>query len=114
LFAKHHRLSNLTEIVDHNHLQADGFVEDILDTANLAEKFRAFGFDTQEVDGHDVTALMAAYTQSNPQSPRAIIAETVKGKGVSFIEHKYNWHYAELTERRYQKAKAELSRNKSI
>lgn len=110
LFAKHHRLSNLTVIVDHNHLQADGSVEDVLNTANLAEKFRAFGFDTQEVDGHDVTALMAAYTQSNPQSPRAIIAETVKGKGVSFMEHKYNWHYAVLTEGKYQKAMAELNR----
>ena len=110
MFAKHNKLSNLTVIVDHNHLQADGFVEDVLDTTDLASKFRAFGFSTQEVDGHNVSELIEAYTNKSMELPNAIIAETVKGKGVSFMENKYNWHYTVLTEGKYKKDMAELNK----
>lgn len=109
MFAKHNKLSNLTVIVDHNHLQADGFVEDVLDTTDMASKFRAFGFDTKEVDGHNVAELIEAYNSKSSEMPNAIIAETVKGKGVSFMENKYNWHYTVLPESKYKKAMAELN-----
>lgn len=110
MFAKHNKLSNLTVIVDHNHLQADGFVEDVLDTTDMASKFRAFGFSTQEVDGHNVSELIEAFAGKSTEFPNAIIAETVKGKGVSFMENKYNWHYTVLPEGKYKKAIAELNK----
>ena len=109
MFAKHNALSNLTVIVDHNHLQADGFVEDVLDTSNRADKFRAFGFNTIELDGHSIDALSEAYSNPSETVPTAIIAETVKGKGVSFMENKYNWHFTVLPEGKYKKAMAELN-----
>ena len=109
MFAKHNALNNLTVIVDHNHLQADGFVEEVLDTANLADKFRAFGFYTYEVDGHSIDELSEAYSKPSDEVPTAIIAETVKGKGISFMENKYNWHFTVLPEGKYKKAMAELN-----
>lgn len=109
MFAKHNSLSNLTVIVDHNHLQADGFVEEVLDTANLADKFRAFGFHTYEVDGHSIEELSYAYSKLSDIEPTAIIAETIKGKGISFMENKYNWHFTVLPEGKYKKAMAELN-----
>lgn len=109
MFAKHNKLGNLTVIVDHNHLQADGFVEDVLDTNDMAEKFKAFGFATKQVDGHNVQELIEAYSTPSDELPNAIIAETVKGRGVSFMENKYNWHYTVLTEGKYKKAMAELT-----
>ena len=109
MFAKHNALSNLTIIVDHNHLQADGFVEEVLDTANLTDKFRAFGFHTFEVDGHSIDELSVAYSKPSDVAPTAIIAETVKGKGISFMENKYNWHFTVLPEGKYKKAIAELN-----
>lgn len=111
MFAKHYALSNLTVIVDHNHLQADGFVEEVMDTANLADKFRAFGFHTIELDGHSIEELLKAYSRPSSDVPTAIIAETVKGKGVSFMENKYNWHFAVLPEGKYKKAMTELNAN---
>lgn len=108
MFAKHNALSNLTVIVDHNHLQADGFVEDVLDTSNLADKFKSFGFHTYEVDGHSIDELSGAYSKPSDMAPTAIIAETVKGKGISFMENKYNWHFTVLPEGKYKKAMAEL------
>lgn len=109
MFAKHNKLNNLTVIVDHNHLQADGFVEDVLDTTDMASKFRAFGFETKEVNGHNISELIDAYVNKSTELPNAIIAETVKGKGVSFMENKYNWHYTVLPEGKYKKAIAELN-----
>lgn len=109
MFAKHNALSNLTVIVDHNHLQADGFVEEVLDTTNLAEKFKAFGCYTIELNGHSVEELSKAYSAPSEKVPTAIIAETVKGKGVSFMENKYNWHFTVLPEGKYKKAMAELN-----
>ena len=108
MFAKHNALSNLIVIVDHNHLQADGFVEEVLDTANLACKFRAFGFHTIELDGHSIEALSKAYSNLSEAVPTAIVAETIKGKGISFMENKYNWHFTVLPEGKYKKAMTEL------
>ena len=108
MYAKHQGLDNLTVIVDHNHLQADGPIEEVMNTDSLAEKFTSFGFATQVVDGHNVTAIAKAFDSRIKGKPNAIIAETVKGKGVSFMENKANWHFASLPESRYKKAISEL------
>ena len=107
LFAHHHRLDNLTVIVDCNRLQADGFTQDVLDTGSLEEKFSAFGFHAVSVDGHSVAALEEALLSEAP-GPKAVIAMTTKGKGISFMENKHNWHFASLSEARYKKALQEL------
>ena len=108
MFANHNKLSNLTLIVDHNHLQADGTVEEVMKTAPLKDKLTAFGFATQEIDGHSVEAIHNALKSSSADQPNAIIAETVKGKGISFMENKAKWHHGDLNELRYGKALKEL------
>lgn len=109
MFAKHRSLDNLTVIVDHNHLQADGPIETVLDTKDIAAKFTAFGYNTQTVDGHNTDDLLSAFNNLAEGTPNAIIAETVKGKGVSFMENKTNWHFASLPESKYKKAMSELT-----
>lgn len=111
MFANHKGLFNLTLIVDHNHLQADGATEEVMNTDPLKDKLSAFGFETQEVDGHSVEALFAALSQPSTTRPCAIIAETVKGKGVSFMENKAKWHHGSLNESRFQKALKELTQD---
>jgi transketolase len=95
MFAPFHKLGNLTLIVDYNHQQLDGFLKDILDPAPLREKFAAFGWNAIEIDGHDfeqvIPALEKARANKSDQ-PTAIIADTVKGKGVSFMENNPKWH----------------------
>ena len=108
MFASHNKLNNLTVIIDHNHMQADGTVEEVMDTAPLNDKFTSFGFDTQEVDGHSVEKLHLALSNPSATLPSAIIAETIKGKGVSFMENKAKWHHGDLNELRYNKALMEL------
>ena len=108
MFAKQQNLSNLTLIVDHNHLQADGTIEEIMNTDPLKEKLLSFGFETQEVDGHSVEALFTSLSKPSATQPSAIIAETIKGKGVSFMENKAKWHHGSLNESRFQKALKEL------
>ena len=109
MFIKHQNLRNVTIIVDHNHLQADGRIEEIIDTDSLKDKFSSFGFYTRQVDGHSISALSDALNSRDIGRPNAIIAETIKGKGVSFMENKANWHFASLSEGRYKKAITELS-----
>lgn len=111
MFVKHHNLSNMTIIVDHNHLQADGPIEDIIDTSSLKDRFSSFGLYTQEVDGHSIKEFANALSQRKESVPNAIIAETIKGKGISFMEKKANWHFASLAEGRYRKAMADLGVN---
>lgn len=112
MFAKHHNLDNLTIIVDRNHLQADGDTEKIIDTSSLEDKFKAFGFYSRKVNGHSIEDLVEALSSRKAGMPNAIIAETIKGKGVSFIENKSQWHFSYLSENRYKKALSELN-NKS-
>lgn len=87
------RLDNLTVIVDHNHLQSLDTCENTLLTGTLAEKWRSFGWHTVEVDGHDHDCLRTALNTRISGKPTAIIAHTVKGKGVSFMENDVLWHY---------------------
>lgn len=95
MFAGFHKLDNLTLIVDYNHQQLDGFLKDILDPAPLKEKFAAFGWDAVEIDGHDFNAVIPALERARANrgdKPTAIIADTIKGKGVSFMENNPKWH----------------------
>jgi len=105
--AAHFNLNNLTVIVDQNGLQSDGNTEDIMNCASLAAKFSSFGFHSQEVDGHDVAALCDAFRLRNQELPNAIIARTIKGKGVSFMENNRDWHHASLSQKQYELALAE-------
>lgn len=111
LFAAHFKLDNLVIVIDKNDFQAMGATRDVLDSGNLVEKFRAFGFDTEAVDGHDEAALDTALGQLKHFKngrPKAIIAQTVKGKGVSFMEGNNMWHYTRLTPETYAAAIREV------
>ena len=92
--AAKYALTNLVAVVDHNAVQLDGFVEEVMPIEPLAEKWRSFGWDVLEVDGHDVDQLYQAFLQciEAQKKPTVIIARTIKGKGVSFMENKSYWH----------------------
>jgi len=95
MFAAYHKLENLTLIVDCNHQQLDGFLKDILDPAPLVEKFEAFGWRTLEIDGHDFNQVIPALETARAAKdgkPTCIVANTIKGKGVSFMENNPEWH----------------------
>ena len=95
MFAPYHKLQNLTLIVDYNHIQLDGFVKDILDLSPLAQKFESFGWRTLEIDGHDFNQVLPALETARAAKdgkPTCIVANTVKGKGVSFMENNPEWH----------------------
>ena len=93
MFAAHKKLDNLTVIVDNNGLQIDGPCCDVMSLGDIGAKFSAFGFDVLEVDGHDIIALHEAFIMPPVKDkPRVIIAHTLKGKGVSFMEDKAGWH----------------------
>ncbi|WP_426087943.1 transketolase [Janthinobacterium sp. PSPC1-1] len=111
LFAKHWALDNLIVIVDENGFQAMGTTADVMQLGNLQTKFEAFGFDAVTVDGHDEAALDQALIQLKANkngAPKAIVAKTVKGKGVSFMEHQNIWHYTRLNEDTFGASMAEL------
>ena len=95
LFAGHHRLDNLVAIVDFNGIQSLGTVNDVLRLEPFADKWRAFGWSTREIDGHDCAAIRKALAEVpfDAGRPTCIIAHTTKGKGVSFMEHQLLWHY---------------------
>lgn len=95
MFAVHEKLGNLVAIVDCNDLQIDGNVHDVVQTGPLAPKFQAFGWHVVEVDGHDIAALvetLGALKAAGGDAPHMVIAHTVKGKGVSFMENQVGWH----------------------
>ena len=114
LFAAHFKLDNLVVIIDKNGFQAMGLTNDVIALGNIEDKFRAFGFDAITIDGHDEVAIDAAYTSLRAASngrPKAIVAISVKGKGVSFMEHNNIWHYTRLTPETHAAAIAELAEN---
>jgi transketolase len=108
LFAGHHRLDNLTVIVDANGIQGFGRTEDVLTLEPFAKKWEAFGFEVAECNGHDFTAIDQILSQPPRGKPRCLIARTVKGKGVTFMENTVEWHYWPMTEAQYGDALAEL------
>ena len=104
--AAHFDLSNLVVIVDKNGLQYDGITEDVMDLGDLAAKWESFGWMALNVDGHDIAALLDAL-ETPHDKPLAIIARTVKGKGVSFMENNRAWHHCRLTQAQFDQAMAE-------
>ena len=107
LFAAHHKLNNLIVVVDYNKIQACGRTEDILGLEKLSDKFSSFGWWALNVDGHDENTLKYALGLDTIK-PKAIIAHTIKGKGVDFIEDKVEWHYLNLSEELLNKALSQL------
>ena len=108
--ASHHRLSNLTVIVDYNKIAQSGPIAELVDVHPLADKWRAFGWEVREIDGHDMGAVVDALDSVpfNGDRPSALVAHTVKGKGVSFAENTYLWHSNNVTDDVYERALAEL------
>ena len=104
------KLHNLTVIIDNNHLQYDGKTEEVGGFTDIEAKLKAFGFMTITCDGHDVSSLLQAFSQKSDDQPIAIIADTIKGKGVSFMENDPLWHHAELKEADYERARAEIEK----
>jgi transketolase len=91
--AAHYEVPNLTAIVDYNHLQTDGTTEEVMDTGDVRAKFEAFGWDSVEIDGHDMGAIVEALQRSRTvRKPAAIVCQTKKGRGVSFMEDRFGFH----------------------
>jgi Transketolase, N-terminal subunit len=107
--ASHYKLDNLIAIIDRNGLQISGSTEKVMSQEDLANRWTAFGFSTVVVEGHDIGAILDALNNRVKGKPTAIIAKTVKGKGVSFMENQAAWHHKVPTAEQYEQAKAELN-----
>ena len=110
MFAAHHQLANLVVIVDVNGQQALGYTRDVLDLSPMADRWRSFGWDARDVDGHDVEALQRELHDClvTSDQPHVLLARTTAGKGVSFMEGQIKWHYQPMTDDEYQKALVEV------
>jgi len=110
MFAAHHQLANLVAIVDMDGQQAFGFTRDVLDLEPMAERWSAFGWDVHEVDGHDVDLMEATVESLEVASgrPHVLLARTVFGRGVSYMEGQIKWHYLPMDERQYSQALEDL------
>lgn len=109
MFAAHYKLDNLIAFLDFNHLQIDGDVRDVMNPTPLDKKFEAFGWFVQTIDGHDLDAIDNAVTAAyDCGKPAMIICNTVKGKGVSYMENNYGWHGKAPKQAEYEIAAAEL------
>ena len=115
MFAAHYKLDNLCLIVDNNGLQIDGRVKDVMNVMPYPSKFRAFGWNVISIDGHNIEEILNAFEEAKTVKgkPTVIVAKTVKGKGVSFMENQASWHGKAPNEVQYNQAKAELEKYKS-
>lgn len=113
--AAKYQLNNLIAIIDRNGLQVDGFCGDVMPTEPLAAKWRAFGWHVIEADGHDIAEILRAFhlTQKTKDKPIMIIAHTVKGKGVSFMENKVEWHARSISQEETETALQEIMERES-
>ena len=111
MFAAHYKLDNLVLILDRNRLQIDGRPENVMNPEPLTEKFQAFGFNVIEIDGHNMEEILDAFKQAKACKgmPTAIVANTIKGKGVSFMEDQVGWHGSAPKAEEKEKALAELA-----
>lgn len=112
LFAAHNKLDNLILVIDYNKFQSFGSVSDVMNLEPLADKFRSFNWDVVEIDGHSISALSESLKQVKTKRmghPKCVIAHTVKGKGVSFMENKLAWHYRSPSDEDVLAAYAELN-----
>lgn len=103
------KIGKLTLIVDYNHLQGMG--REVINQSNMAERFRTFGWKSIDVDGHDISALKSALAASDPGAPTAIVAHTIKGKGISFMEDRLEWHYKSPNDEQLATGLAELEKS---
>ena len=108
--AAHYKLDNLTVIIDNNGLQIDGETKDVMPTEPLDKKFESFGWHVIKIDGHDFDQIEAAYKEAEQTKgqPTMILAKTIKGKGVSFMENNAGWHGKAPNDEQWAQAKAEL------
>lgn len=109
--ASHYKLDNLTVIIDRNYMSVDGNTEELMAQLDMQKKMEAFGWESVTVDGHDIHQLINALSYRPIGKPYAIIATTIKGKGVSFIENNKSWHQAVLSEAQYQQAIEEIQKS---
>lgn len=112
MFASHHKLDNLVAIIDYNKLQALGHTKDIINLEPLSQRWTSFGWEANEIDGHDFQQIFEAL-ESLPftaNQPSVIIAHTIKGKGISFMEDKLLWHYRVPSNEDYEQGLKELSK----
>lgn len=109
--AAHYKLDNLTVIIDRNHMSVDGITEELMAQLDMQKKMEAFGWESVTIDGHDVHQLMEALEHKPQGKPYSIIANTIKGKGVSFIENNKSWHQAVLNTEQYRLAVEEIKKS---
>jgi transketolase len=110
LAAAHHKVDNLIVFLDYNRLQVDGSVDEINSLDPIEDKWRAFNWHVQRIDGHSIPEILTAIRETDniKGSPHMIIADTIKGKGVSFMENNWKWHARRLKHEEYELAKEEL------
>lgn len=109
--AAQYKLDNLVVIVDRNHLSYDGDTEEVMALEPLAEKWRCFNWHVETCDGHDVAGLLQTFSsieKAEKGKPHVILADTVKGKGVSFMENRPEWHHSRITKEQYEQARQEI------
>lgn len=106
--AAHYGLDNLTAVIDRNHLSYDGDTEAVMSLGDLGAKLESFRWHVSRCDGHSVQALLDAFADRRAGRPHAVVAETVKGKGVSFIENRPEWHHHRLSQEEYERARREV------
>ena len=106
--APNFNLKNLYAIIDNNNFQQTGSNKEIMNTSELKEKWSSFGWDTVELDGHDLSQIYEYFSNNESSKPKAIIARTIKGKGFSFSENNNEWHHAVLSKSLYEKAMKEI------
>lgn len=109
-FAAHHRLSNLVALIDLNGQQAFGYTRDVLAMGQMADRWRAFGWEAHDIDGHDRLSLTQVMTGLDTASgpPHVLVAQTTFGKGVSFMENQLAWHYLPMSDDHYELARKEV------
>lgn len=107
MHAPHEKLGNLVAIIDYNHLEADGDVDQVAGLGSLAAKYKAFGWHVEEIDGHNIAEIKKTFDKlpsPHCEIPTVIISHTIKGKGVSFMENQPRWHAGKLSQEQYEKA----------
>ena len=105
--AVHYKLGNLVAIIDFNGLEADGTIDEVTSLGNIAEKYRAFGWNVCELNGNDITEIKNAFDSlpsADSDRPTAFVCHTVKGKGVSFMENQVRWHAGKITQEQYEES----------
>ena len=109
MFAYHHRLNNLVVIVDRNSMQNDGESKDVMGYFSIEDAWKGFGWDVRSIDGHNHKELCEnLIPDKSINTPKVIIANTIKGKGISFMEGVPSWHHGKLTDRTFKEAFQEL------